>query len=117
MRTDPGYAIPNVKFLSWINLATNSADQIATVALPVLFVARFGGDAGDTSLLTIAATLPMLLFSLPMGGLADRTPLRRVILGGELVRFLSLVGLMTLLALPSPSIHLLALMSMVGATG
>ena len=42
MRTDPCYAIPNVNFLSWINLATNSADQIATVALPVLFVAALG---------------------------------------------------------------------------
>src|SRR5690554_2607784 len=102
MRTDPGYAIPNVKFLNWINLATNSADQIATVALPVLFVARLRGDAGDTSLLTIAATLPLLRFGLAVDELGDSTPLRRVILGGELVRFRWLVGLMTLLALSSP---------------
>lgn len=117
MRKDSGYAMPNIKYLSWINLATNSADQIATVALPVLFVARFGGDAGDTSLLTIGATLPMLLFSLPMGALADGYSLRKVIFAGELVRFVSLIGLLILISLPSPPVLLLAAMAMLGATG
>lgn len=117
MRIDSGHAMPNIKCLSWINLATNSADQIATVALPVLFVAKFGGDAGDTSLLTVAATLPMLLFSLPMGALADGYSLRKVIFAGELVRFVSLIGLLILIRLPSPPIFLLAAMAMVGATG
>lgn len=117
MRMDSGEALPRTQTLSWINLFANSADQIATVALPVIYVSQFGGDARANSILTVAATLPILLFSLPLGALADRTQLRSVLLGGELLRLLSLMALMLVLRLDAPSLFLLAALAMLGGIG
>ncbi len=117
MSTTPGAASPKIQTLGWINLFANAADQIATVALPIVYVSKLAGDAGDTSILTMAATLPLLLFSLPFGALADRVQARSLLLVGEGIRLASLIGLIVLLAMPDPSFALIALLAIGGGTG
>ena len=117
MRVNDGSPATKISYLSWINLAANSADQIATVALPVLYVTTYDGDASATSILTIGATLPMLLFSLPMGALTDRSSLRSLVFWGELVRLVSILGMIVVLSLPSPSVMVLAVLATLGGTG
>lgn len=117
MSTDSRDAIAKIRSLSWINLFANSADQIAIVALPVILVSQFGGDAGVTSLVTVAATLPMLLFSLPLGALADRIPLRRILFGGELVRFVSMIGLLLAVQDDAPAMWIVGFLALAGGTG
>lgn len=117
MRTTSREASSKIQSLGRINLFANGADQIATVALPIVYVSKLAGDANDTSILTMAATLPLLLFSLPMGALADRIQARSLLLIGESVRFASLLGLIALLALPHPSFILVVLLVIGGGTG
>lgn len=117
MSMTPREASAKIQTLSWINLLANGADQIATVALPIIYVSKLSGDASDTSMLTMAATLPLLLFSLPFGALADRLQARSLLLVGEMIRLLSLVGLIALLALPHPPFVLVILMAIGGGTG
>lgn len=117
MSMTPRGASAKIQTLSWINLLANAADQIATVALPIVYVNKLSGDATDTSLLTMAATLPLLLFSLPFGAMADRVQARSLLLVGETIRLLSLIGLIVLLTLPHPSFALVILLAIGGGTG
>ncbi|HSO30618.1 MAG TPA: MFS transporter [Candidatus Sulfomarinibacteraceae bacterium] len=52
-------------------------DQVALVALPLTAVIVLQADAAQMGLLTAAALLPHLLFSLPAGVWLDRVPRRR----------------------------------------
>lgn len=117
MGMDSGQALPRITSLSWINLFANTSDQIATVALPVVYVNTFSGDAGANSILTVAATLPLLIFSLPIGALADRMQLKLVLLGGELVRLVSLLVMMLVVSMDSPALLVLAFLALLGGTG
>ena len=117
MSSTPREALPGIQRLGWINLFANAADQIATVALPIVYVSKLAGDAGDTSILTMAATLPLLIFSLPFGALADRIQARSLLLTGECIRLVSLVGLILILLQPQPSLALISLLAIGGGTG
>jgi predicted MFS family arabinose efflux permease len=103
--------------LAWSNLAAQSAEQVGLAAAPLVAVLALGADAGETGLLQTAQTLPFLLLSLPAGLLADRSSRRRLMVGAELARAFSLLGILGLAWSGTLSLPLLALLGFLGATG
>lgn len=103
--------------LAWSNLAAQSAEQIGLAAAPLVAVLVLGAGAGETGLLQTAQTLPFLLLSIPAGVLADRASRRRLMVGAEMLRLVSLLGMLALVWLGGLSLPMLALLGFLGATG
>jgi len=103
--------------LAWSNLAAQSAEQVALAAAPLVAVLALGAGVGGTGLLQMLQTLPFLLLSLPLGLLADRGSRRRLMVGAEALRVLSLAAMLALFALGELSLPLLALLGFAGAAG
>ncbi|GAA5105971.1 MFS transporter [Haloechinothrix salitolerans] len=77
---------------------SNLADGIISVALPLVAI-QFTRSPTLIAGLTVAVTLPWLLFALPAGALADRLDRRRAMLGANSVRALliAVLGLAVIL--------------------
>lgn len=103
--------------LAWSNLAAQSAEQIGLAATPIVAVLALGAGAGETGLLQTAQTLPFLLLAIPAGVLADRTSRPRLMTGAEVLRVVSLLGIMALAAVGGLTLTLLALLGFIGAVG
>ena len=99
------------------NLAAQSAEQLSLAAVPMVAVLALGAGAGEIGTLATAQTLPFLLLSIPFGLWADRRSRRRLMVGCELLRGLSLLGLLAALLLDRLSLPLLAVLGFVGAVG
>ena len=99
------------------NLAAQSAEQLSLAAVPIVAVLALGAGAGEIGTLATAQTLPFLLLSIPFGLWADRHSRRRLMVACELLRGLSLLGLLVALLLGALSLPLLALLGFVGAVG
>ena len=99
------------------NLAAQSAEQLSLAAVPIVAVLALGAGAGEIGTLATAQTLPFLLLSIPFGLWADRHSRRRLMVGCELLRGLSLLGLLAALLLNRLSLPLLAVLGFVGAVG
>ncbi|MBI0434030.1 MFS transporter [Roseomonas sp. KE0001] len=99
------------------NLAAQAAEQVALAAAPLLAVLALGAGAAGAGWLQAAQTLPFLLLSLPAGLLADSTSRRRLMLGAELLRAASLLGILALLLGGGLSLPWLAALGFLGATG
>jgi predicted MFS family arabinose efflux permease len=76
-----------------------------------------GAGPGEIGALATAQTLPFLLLSIPFGLWADRSSRRRLMVGAELLRGLSLLGLLAALLAGQLSLGLLALLGFIGAVG
>ena len=105
---------PAFRRLAWSNLAAQSAEQIGLSAAPLVAVLALGAGAGEAGWLQTAQTLPFLLLSIPAGILADRASRRRLMVGAEVLRLASLLGILALFALGGLSLPLLALLGFVG---
>ena len=105
------------KRLVWSNLAAQSAEQIGLAAAPLVAALALGAGAGETGFLQTAATLPFLVFAIPVGVLADRMPRRRLMATAEAVRALALVATLALVHSSRLTLALLALLAFVGACG
>lgn len=103
--------------LAWSNLAAQSAEQISLAAVPMVAVLALGAGATQTGLLSAAQTLPFLLLSIPAGLLADRSSRRRLLVGAEALRAVSLLALVVLAFAGQLSIAWMALLGFVGAAG
>jgi predicted MFS family arabinose efflux permease len=103
--------------LAGANLAAQSAEQISQAAVPIVAVLALGAGPGEIGLLAALQALPFLLLSIPLGLLADRSSLRTLMIGAELLRALSLVGLLLAVLLQGLSIPLLAVLGFIGAIG
>ena len=99
------------------NLAAQSAEQLSLAAVPIVAVLALGAGAGEIGTLATAQTLPFLLLSIPFGLWADRHSRRRLMVACELLRGLSLLGLLAALLLDRLSLPLLAVLGFVGAVG
>ena len=99
------------------NLAAQSAEQLSLAAVPIVAVLALGAGAGEIGTLATAQTLPFLLLSIPFGVWADRHSRRRLMVACELLRGLSLLGLLAALLLDRLSLPLLAVLGFVGAVG
>jgi len=103
--------------LAWSNLAAQSAEQIAVAAAPIVTVLALGGGAGETGLIQTAQTLPLLLFAIPAGMLADRMSRRSLMAYAEALRLVSLIAILALAELRLLAWPLLALLGFIGACG
>ncbi|HMK68690.1 MAG TPA: MFS transporter [Stellaceae bacterium] len=103
--------------LVWSNLAAQSAEQVALAAAPLVAVLALGAGVGGTGFLQMLQTLPFLLLSLPLGLLADRGSRRRLMVGAEALRVLSLLAILISWKLEILSLPLLALLGFAGAAG
>ncbi len=103
--------------LAWSNLAAQSADQIALAAAPILAVLLLGTTVGETGLLQAILTLPFVLLALPAGLMADRMMRKHLMAAAEVVRALSLAGIIALLAAGLLTWPLLAGLGFVAVSG
>jgi predicted MFS family arabinose efflux permease len=104
-------------YLTWSNLAAQSAEQISLAAAPIVAVLALQAGPGEIGLLATAQTLPFLLLSIPFGLLADRMPRRRLMLWSEGLRALALLALVAVVLFDRLSIGTLALLGFLGAVG
>lgn len=103
--------------LAWSNLAAQTAEQISLAAVPIVAVLTLDAGPGEIGLLATFQTLPFLLLSIPLGLLADRVSRRQLMVGAEILRAASLVGLLAALLLGGLSLTLLAFLGFAGAVG
>ena len=103
--------------LAWSNLAAQSAEQIGLAAAPLVAVLALGAGAGEAGLLQTAQTLPFLLLAVPAGVLADRASRRRLMVGAEGLRALSLLGILGLAWIDLLTLPWLAVLGFLGAAG
>ena len=83
---------------------SNLADGIVKVSLP-LAALRFTDSPTLIAGLAFVVTLPWVLFALPAGALADRLDRRRLMLGANAVRAVTLGALAAALAADAGSIQ------------
>lgn len=103
--------------LAHANLAAQSAEQLGLAAVPLVAVMAYGAGAAETGLLAAVQTLPFLLLAMPLGLLADRMPRRRLMLRAEVLRALSLLLMLAVLAAPWSARMGIAGMAMLGFIG
>ena len=108
---------PHFRFLASANLAAQSAEQLSLAAVPLVAVLALNAGPGEIGFLAAIQTLPFLLLSIPLGLLADRMSRRKLMVGAEVLRALSLFGLLAALLFDQLSINLLALLGFLGAVG
>ncbi len=103
--------------LAGANLAAQSAEQLSLAAAPLIAVVALGAGPGEIGLLATAQTLPFLLLSIPFGLLADRTSRKQLMVVCEVLRAISLLGLLACVLLAQLSIPVLAVLGFLGAVG
>ena len=103
--------------LTAANLAAQSAEQLSLAAVPLVAVLLLGAGPGEIGLLAALQTLPFLLLSLPLGWMADRLPRRRLMVGAEVLRAASLLGLLAAVSTGHLSVAGLAVLGFIGAVG
>jgi predicted MFS family arabinose efflux permease len=108
---------PAFQRLAWANLAAQAAEQISLAAVPIVAVLLLQAGPQEIGLLNALQALPFLLLSIPLGVWADRSSRRQVMLVGESLRVLALLGLLLMLALHQVHLLGLGLLGFVGATG
>jgi MFS family permease len=103
--------------LAWANLFAQAAEQLSLAACPIIAVLMLAAGPGEIGLLASAQTLPFLLFSIPLGLLADRVSRQKIMVVSECIRTFALLGLMACVALNKVSMPLLAILGFIGAVG
>jgi MFS family permease len=103
--------------LAWANLFAQAAEQLSLAACPIIAVLMLAAGPGEIGLLASAQTLPFLLFSIPLGLLADRVSRQKIMVASECIRTLALVGLMACVAFNQVSMPILAILGFIGALG
>lgn len=84
----PAWAGRNYTLLTAAAIATNLGSQGALIA-SAFAVLEAGGDAGDVGLVAAARTIPLVLFLLVGGALADRLPRHRVMVAANALNCVS----------------------------
>ncbi|WP_038361180.1 MFS transporter [Bosea sp. UNC402CLCol] len=103
--------------IGWSNLSAQFSEQIALAAAPLAAVLLLSAGPAETGWLQTAQTLPFLLLSIPAGLMVDRASRRRLMVGTEALRALSLLAIPLLLALGSLNLTWLAMLGALGAIG
>ena len=99
------------------NLAAQTAEQISLAAVPIVAVLMLDARAEEIGLLGVAQTLPFLLFSIPIGLMADRLSRRWLMMMSEALRLLAFVGLLLGTTVGWLSLPWLAVLGFLGASG
>ncbi|WP_075779424.1 MFS transporter [Streptomyces acidiscabies] len=112
----PAWAGRNYTLLTTATFVTNLGAQGALIAA-AFAVLGTGGDGGDVGLVAAARTLPLVLFLLIGGAVADRLPRHRVMVAANTLNFLSQGAFAALVLLGEPKLWQMMLLSALGGTG
>ncbi|MFD0166983.1 MFS transporter [Streptomyces decoyicus] len=116
MRTRPAWAGRNYLLLTGATVIANLGSSGALIAGAFAVLAA-GGSATDVGLVAAARTVPLVLFLLIGGAVADRLPRHRVMVAANALSCVS-QGLFALLVLAGePRLWQMALLAALGGTG
>ncbi|MGW7023465.1 MFS transporter [Streptomyces decoyicus] len=116
MRTRPAWAGKNYLLLTGATVIANLGSSGALIATAFAVLAA-GGSATDVGLVAAARTIPLVLFLLIGGAVADRLPRHRVMVAANALSCVS-QGLFALLVLAGePRLWQMALLAALGGTG
>ncbi|UOB14344.1 MFS transporter [Streptomyces sp. HP-A2021] len=112
----PTWAGRNYSLLTAAAVVTNLGSQGALVAA-AFAVLETGGDGGDVGLVAAARTLPLVLFLLIGGAVADRLPRHRVMVAANALNCLSQAAFAALVLTGDPRLWQMMLLAALGGTG
>ncbi|MEU3187707.1 MFS transporter [Streptomyces sp. NPDC006923] len=112
----PEWAGRNYTLLTAAAVVTNLGSQGALIAA-AFAVLESGGDAGDVGLVAAARTVPLVLFLLVGGALADRLPRHRVMVAANSLNCLSQGAFAALVLTGEPALWQMMLLAGLGGTG
>lgn len=115
VRLVPGaLASRNFRLLLACDVVSTLGTAIALVAVPFA-VLSIGGDAADVGYVTAAVMVPVLVFLLLGGVIADRLPRQRVVTGANVLQALAQAGSAALVL--SGQVHVWQLMALAAVRG
>ncbi|MEU1515499.1 MFS transporter [Streptomyces sp. NPDC005811] len=112
----PAWAGRNYSLLTAAAFVTNLGSHGALIAA-AFAVLQSGGDGGDVGLVAAARTLPLVLFLLIGGAVADRLPRHRVMVAANTLNCLSQGAFAALVLLGEPRLWQMMLLTALGGTG
>ncbi|MDX2544999.1 MFS transporter [Streptomyces sp. WI04-05B] len=112
----PDWAGRNYSLLTASAVVTNLGSNGATIAA-AFAVLEAGGDAGDVGLVAAARTLPLVLFLLIGGAVADRLPRHHVMVAANALNCLSQAAFAALVLGGEPQLWQMMLLTALGGTG
>ncbi|MEU5703657.1 MFS transporter [Streptomyces aurantiacus] len=112
----PSWAGRNYTLLTAAAVVTNLGSQGALIAA-AFAVLDEGGDGGDVGLVAAARTLPLVLFLLIGGAVADRLPRHRVMVAANTLNCLSQAAFAALVLSGEPRLWQMMLLTALGGTG
>ncbi|MGW1892607.1 MFS transporter [Streptomyces sp. NPDC002004] len=115
-RSRPSWAGRNYTLLTAAAVVTNLGSQGALIAA-AFAVLDTGGDAADVGLVAAARTLPLVLFLLIGGAVADRLPRHRVMVAANALNCLSQAAFALLVLCAEPRLWQMMLLAALGGTG
>ncbi|MFJ5226620.1 MFS transporter [Streptomyces sp. NPDC088400] len=112
----PAWAGRNYTLLTAAAIATNLGSQGALIA-SAFAVLESGGGAGDVGLVAAARTIPLVLFLLVGGALADRLPRHRVMVAANALNCVSQAAFAALVLTGDPLLWQMMALAALGGTG
>jgi MFS family permease len=112
----PSWASRNYSLLTAAAFVTSLGSQGALIAA-AFAVLESGGDGGDVGLVAAARTLPLVLFLLIGGAVADRLPRHRVMVAANALNFASQAVFAALVLLGEPRLWQMMLLTGLGGAG
>ncbi|GAB2963719.1 MFS transporter [Streptomyces pseudoechinosporeus] len=112
----PEWAGRNYTLLTAASVVTSLGSQGALIAA-AFAVLDAGGDGGDVGLVAAARTLPLVLFLLIGGAVADRLPRHRVMVAANTLNCLSQGAFAVLVLTGEPRLWQMMLLTALGGTG
>ncbi|WP_328869868.1 MFS transporter [Streptomyces sp. NBC_00287] len=112
----PTWAGRNYSLLTASAVVTNLGSHGALIAA-AFAVLEAGGDGGDVGLVAAARTLPLVLFLLIGGAVADRLPRHRVMVAANALNCLSQAAFAVLVLTGEPHLWQMMLLTALGGTG
>ncbi|WP_235882167.1 MFS transporter [Streptomyces apricus] len=112
----PSWAGRNYTLLTAAAVVTNLGSQGALIAAAFAVLDQ-GGDGGDVGLVAAARTLPLVLFLLIGGAVADRLPRHRVMVAANALNCVSQAAFAALVLTGEPRLWQMMLLTALGGTG
>ncbi|WP_210571042.1 MFS transporter [Streptomyces sp. GESEQ-4] len=112
----PEWAGRNYSLLTAAAVVTNLGSHGALIAA-AFAVIETGGDGGDVGLVAAARTLPLVLFLLIGGAVADRLPRHRVMVAANALNVVSQGAFAVLVLAGEPQLWQMMLLTALGGTG
>ncbi|MET9084119.1 MFS transporter [Streptomyces sp. NPDC004237] len=112
----PAWAGRNYSLLTAAAIVTSLGANGSLIAA-AFAVLDAGGDGGDVGLVAAARTLPLVLFLLIGGAVADRFPRHRVMVAANALNFLSQGTFAVLVLVGEPRLWQMMLLTALGGTG